>query len=166
MSKSRSPDPAGADSGRPFALERHPFYWMTQVMSRRDEQLAVALRALDLRVPEWRILGGLHARERSTMSELADVSSTDRTTLTRSVARMVKRGWVRRIGDRRDLRVVRLALTGPGRAVFASAVSAVDRLSGIAAGGLPDGALELLCWTLARMRDNLDRERKGGTDDR
>ena len=62
--------------------------------------------------------------------------------------------------------VVRLALSTEGKRVFVRAVTAVNRLTQVAAAGLPDGALELMCWTLARMRDNLDRERKDPTHDR
>src|SRR5450631_1350073 len=64
-----------------FVLEQHLFFWFTQVLDRRDRQLAAALKADGLRAPEWRILATLHSRHRLSMSELADLTSIERTTL-------------------------------------------------------------------------------------
>ncbi|MDA0225423.1 MAG: MarR family transcriptional regulator, partial [Proteobacteria bacterium] len=97
-----------------FALEQHLFFWMTQVIEARDRQLARRLRGERLRAPEWRVLASLHARQRLSMRELADLSSIDRTTLSRTVERMVRAGWVARLSDNDDLRVTRLALTAQG----------------------------------------------------
>jgi len=140
----------------PFDLEGHVFYWMTQVTSRRDEQLAPALRKIGLRVPEWRCLGALHARGYCAMSELADVASIDRTTLSRNIDRMVKAGLIVRLTDGSDLRVVRVRLTSAGKQKFARAIRIVEALNRAAFENLPDGVVELLRWTLARMKENLD----------
>jgi hypothetical protein len=58
-----------------FELDRHVFFWLTQVIGARDRELAEGLRDCGLRVPEWRALAALHSRQREargcTMSELA-----------------------------------------------------------------------------------------------
>jgi DNA-binding MarR family transcriptional regulator len=69
-----------------FALDRHPFFWLTQVIAARDRELAQGLRDYGLRVPEWRALAALYSKKRCTMSELADFATIDRTTLTRTAA--------------------------------------------------------------------------------
>lgn len=141
-----------------FDLEHHPFFWMTQAIAARDAALAGELREHGLRVPEWRVLASLYARKRLAMRELADLSSIDRTTLTRTVDRMQETGLVTRLADSRDLRVTRLALTAAGERLFASIWPTMERLNRAAVEGLPRGAVELLAWTLGRMKENLNRE--------
>jgi MarR family transcriptional regulator, organic hydroperoxide resistance regulator len=141
-----------------FHLEQHPFFWLTQVIGSRDRRLAQALRGFGLRVPEWRVLASLCARHRCTMSELADLATIDRTTLTRTVDRMEQAGWVTRLNDTSDLRVTRLAPTGGGERLFQRIWPTVEQLNQVAVEGLPAGAIDKLRWTLERMKANLDQE--------
>jgi DNA-binding MarR family transcriptional regulator len=141
----------------PFQLERHVFFWLTQAIGSRDRRLAQELKDVGMRVPEWRALAALYARRRCSMSELADLASIDRTTLTRTVDRMEKAGWATRLSDADDLRVTRLALTAAGERLFARIWPTVERLNRAAVDGLPAGAVEMLCWTLERMKTNLDQ---------
>lgn len=146
------------DSRPEFELERHLFFWLTQVTAARDLQLAPALKDFGLRVPEWRALAALYARRRCTMSELADLASIDRTTLTRTVDRMQDAGWLTRLSDGEDMRVTRLALTASGEKLFARVWPIVERLNQLAIAGLPQTAVEKLRGTLAQMKRNLDDE--------
>ena len=139
-----------------FDLEGHSFFWMTQVMACRDRQLAQALKGEGLRVPEWRALASLHAKKSLSMSELSDLASIDRSTLTRTMDRMQKAGWVTRLSDSDDMRVTRLALTASGQRLFARVWPIVKRLNIAACAGLPESALGMLRWTLEHMRQNLD----------
>lgn len=141
-----------------FDLEHHPFFWMTQAIAARDAAVAEELKGLGLRVPEWRVLAALYARKRLAMRELADLSSIDRTTLSRTVDRMQDMGLVTRLTDSRDLRVTRLSLTPAGERLFARIWPTMERLNRAAVEGLPRGAIELLTWTLGQMKLNLDRE--------
>jgi DNA-binding MarR family transcriptional regulator len=127
-----------------FELEQHPFFWLTQVIGSRDRRLTQELRTFGLRVPEWRVLASLCAR--------------DRTTLTRTVDRMEEAGWVARLDDASDLRVTRLAPTASGERLFQRVWPAVETLNRIAVEGLPAGAIDRLRSTLARMKTNLDHE--------
>lgn len=141
-----------------FELEQHPFFWLTQAIGSRDRRLAQDLREFGLRAPEWRVLASLVARRRCSMSELADLATIDRTTLTRTVDRMEKAGWVTRLNDANDLRVTRLAPTASGERLFQRIWPTVERLNRVAVSGLPAGAVEMLRWTLQRMKANLDQE--------
>jgi DNA-binding MarR family transcriptional regulator len=141
-----------------FDLDGHLFFWLTQVTAARDLQLASALKAFGVRVPEWRALAALYARQRCTMSELADLAAIDRTTLTRTVDRMQAAGWLARLSDGEDMRVTRLALTAPGEKLFARMWPAVERLNRAALAGLPPSAAEKLREALARIKRNLDEE--------
>jgi MarR family transcriptional regulator for hemolysin len=144
-----------------FKLEKHAFFWMTQVIASRDRRLAEALDGHGLRAPEWRVLATLHARQRCSMSELADLASIERSTLTRIVDRMQQSGWVTRLSDADDMRVTRLAPTAAGEKLFARVWPAVEELNNAALAGLPEGAADLLRWTLQRMQSNLDSASAG-----
>lgn len=139
-----------------FELDRHPFFWLTQVIGARDRELAQGLREFGLRVPEWRALAALYARQRCTMSELADLASIDRTTLTRTADRMQDAGWLARLEDAQDMRVTRLALTAAGKRMFERIWPEVQRLNDLALAGLPKSAIAELHRTLEHIRANLD----------
>lgn len=147
---------AAPDARIAFDVERHFFFWFTQVLSRRDRQLNDALKPFGVRVPEWRVLGLLYSRRGLSMSEVADFAGIEPTTLSRSVAGLVKDGLVVRVVDAADKRVTRLALTGAGTRVAARILPIVFRLNDVATAGLPEPMIDLLRWALARMRDNLE----------
>ncbi|HYX64399.1 MAG TPA: MarR family transcriptional regulator [Burkholderiales bacterium] len=141
-----------------FALDSHLFFWLTQVMGARDRRLNAELKAFDLRVPEWRALAAIYSRRACTMSELAELASIDRTTLTRTIDRMQESGWLGRNADGEDMRVTRLALTAAGERLFARVWPTVERLNDAALAGLSAAAVERLRATLAQMKANLDEE--------
>ena len=114
------------------------------------------LREFGLRVPEWRALAALYARRMCTMSELADLATIDRTTLTRTIDRMQAAGWLSRRADSDDMRVTRLELTAAGRRLFDKVWPAVERLNELALAGLPKSEIQHLHRTLERMRANLE----------
>ncbi|HEY5900041.1 MAG TPA: MarR family winged helix-turn-helix transcriptional regulator [Burkholderiales bacterium] len=138
-----------------FQLDRHVFYWLTQVIGARDRELAQGLKDFGLRVPEWRALAALYARQKCTMSELADLATIDRTTLTRTIDRMSDAGWLSRLPDAGDMRVTRLALTAAGKRMFERIWPAVRELNALALAGVPKSEIEVLHRVLARMRANL-----------
>jgi DNA-binding MarR family transcriptional regulator len=139
-----------------FDLDSHVFYWLTQVIGARDRELTQGLRDFGLRVPEWRALAALYARERCTMSELADLATIDRTTLTRTVDRMQDAGWLSRLADGDDMRVTRLELTAAGRKLFDKVWPTAQRLNELALAGLSKPEIQQLHKTLERMRSNLE----------
>lgn len=145
-------------AAREFRLEHHLFFWLTQAIDSRDRRLARELRGFGLRVPEWRALAALYARRRCSMRELSDLSSIDRTTLTRTMDRMEDAGWAARLDDAKDLRITRLALTPAGERLFERVWPAVERINQAAVEGLPAGAVEALRTTLQQMKANLDQE--------
>ena len=141
-----------------FELDRHLFFWLTQVIGARDRRLNQELKGFGLRVPEWRALAALYSRRHCTMSELADLASIDRTTLTRTVDRMQEAGWLGRLSDGDDMRITRLALTAAGERLFSRVWPTVSRLNEAAVAGVPAATVGKLRAALARMKINLDEE--------
>jgi DNA-binding MarR family transcriptional regulator len=141
-----------------FDLDRHIFFWLTQVIGARDRRLNQELKHFGLRVTEWRALASLYSRRRCTMSELSDLASIDRTTLTRTIDRMQDAGWLARLSDGEDMRVTRLALTAAGERLFSRIWPTVARLNEAAVAGLPAATVEKLHAALAHMKSNLEEE--------
>lgn len=145
-----------------FELDRHPFFWLTQVIGARDRELAQGLRDYGLRVPEWRVLAALYARRLSTTSELADLATIDRTTLTRTLDRMAEAGWLERHADEEDMRITRVALTAAGKRMFDRIWPDVEKLNALALEGLSKPEIDALRGILERMHTNLENYVAGG----
>lgn len=141
-----------------FALDDHVFFWLTQAMGARDRRLNAELKDFGLRVPEWRALAALYSRHKCTMSELAELASIDRTTLTRTIDRMEEAGWLERLADGADMRITRLALTATGERLFARVWPTVARLNDAAMAGLSPAMVQRLRMMLAQMKSNLDEQ--------
>ena len=143
-------------AGDSFGLERHVFYWMTQVMSRRDRQMNAELRRFRLRVTEWRVLALLKERQRLSLGEAATTVGLDHPTMSRTVDRMEKAGRIVRVSDAADMRVTRLALTAEGARLFDRVWPIVSQLNRAACERLPEGSVPLLCVALNEMVRGLD----------
>ena len=148
--------PVAAPLPATFDFEQHIFFWFTQVISRRDRQLAAALRPYGVRVPAWRVLGALYGRRGLSMTEVADIVAVDPTTLSRTVAQLVRVGLVSRLVDVGDKRVTRLALTASGTRLTARILPVVFRLNDAATAGLPEPMVALMRWAMEQMRSNLE----------
>jgi DNA-binding MarR family transcriptional regulator len=140
----------------PFELQHHVFYWMTQVMNARDRQINSELRPHRIRVPEWRILALLKARQSLSIGETAATIGLDHATMSRTVDRMARAGHILRLSDTADLRVTRLSLTAAGIKLFDEVWPIVARLNQEALVRLPDGATSLLCMALAEIQRAMD----------
>jgi DNA-binding MarR family transcriptional regulator len=68
--------------------------------------------------PEWRLLATLGATAAMTATEIGRHSSMHKTKVSRAVAGLEKRGWVRRRRDRQDRRIEHLELTSAGIAAY------------------------------------------------
>ncbi len=97
------------------------------------------------------------------MSELAELATIDRTTLTRTVDRMQDAGWLARLADSADARITRLALTAAGKRMFERVWPEVQRLNDLALAGLSASQIESLRRILNQMRTNLDEYVGGET---
>ena len=148
--------PALPAAGDDVLLEHHIFYWLTEIIGRRNRLLAPALKPFGLRVPEWRVLMSLKSRHKASFKELAELASFDQTTLSRTIDRMVRMGLVTRLSDVDDMRVTRLALTARGEALWHDLWPAVNELNIAACARLPEGGAAMLRWLLGEMRVSLD----------
>ena len=119
-------EPAGAGAEQAEALSPGQlFYLLHHVVRQRETALTALLISADLTLTQWQVLSLLEHVDRATMGEVAELCATDRTTLTRTVDRMVDDGLVRRDRAGADRRQVILELTEAGLVRYEQAYALV-----------------------------------------
>ncbi|HXQ15383.1 MAG TPA: MarR family transcriptional regulator [Caulobacteraceae bacterium] len=113
----------------PLDLTSYAFHLFAVVSRHREVRLEAELKSAGLNLSRHRALGVILALEPCTMSELADFSAVDRTTLTRTVDQLVDGGLVERKTPRQDRRQVVLTLTSEGRRLCKRSLRAVYRVN-------------------------------------
>jgi DNA-binding MarR family transcriptional regulator len=117
-------DPAGEF---PLDLTTYLFHLLAVVSRHREAQLDRALQTLGLNLSRYRALSVVASQGPLTMTELADYSAIDRTTMTRIVDQLVAAGLVERETPRRDRRQVILTLTDAGAATCRASLKVIWR---------------------------------------
>ena len=138
-----------------FALDRHIFYLFGQIYGRRDQQLARSLRPFRLAVPEWRVLATLLDLGSCTINRLADITVVDRTTLSRVLDRMERRGLVARTQLAADKRSYEMRLAPAGRAMLRRIWPVMAYHNQRAIAGFSPAELERLRLLLGKMIANV-----------
>ena len=142
--------------GRPsFALERFIPYLMTQIYHRLNKSFSSALRPLHLNPAQWRVLANLSSRDGRTFTELLHHTALDQPTLSRTVARLVRKGFVARKPKPIDGRAVELQLTAAGRRMFARALPVGWRQHRLTMRGVSPADQDRLALVLAHMLANV-----------
>ena len=97
----------------------HALRRAARTVTRRYED---ALRSLNLRSGQFTILASLQQPDPVPLSMLAGQLGMDRTTLTRDLAPLERRGLIVSVASDADARVRALRLTGNGQALLAEAI--------------------------------------------
>jgi DNA-binding MarR family transcriptional regulator len=147
---------------RAFELERFVPYLVTQIYHRLNKSFARALRPLHLIPAQWRVLANLASRDGRTFTELLQFTALDQPTLSRTVARLVRGGYVTRKKKVGDGRAVELWLTPAGRRMWARALPVGEEQYRLAIRGVPAADRQRLAAILARMLDNVRAMPGGG----
>ena len=159
-----SGDASDMAGGGPLELTDYLFHLFAVVSRHREARLDAALRPLGLSLSRHRALSIVAGIAPCTMSELADFSAVDRTTLTRTVDQLVESGLVERATPREDRRQVVLTLTEAGRETCGRSMQAIFDVNRELASDMSDDerrdAVRMLQALLGRLVDDEDlRER-------
>ena len=109
-----------------------------------------------LTMSEWRLMAVLGASPGLSARELTERTGMDKVQVSRAVAALVKKKRVARRNDAADGRVVRLALTPKGEAVYAEIVPVARRLEAEFLASLDAGeraTLDRILTTLSRQAE-------------
>jgi DNA-binding MarR family transcriptional regulator len=137
-------------------------YLMNRLVSRLNQNLGERLRRRGYSFQEWRILAVLAVHDGITLSQLADATVIPQPTVSRLVARLVRRGFLRRRPGARDARFIEAWITPEGRAAYRKMLPlAVDEYR-IAVTGFSRAETERLRRAALRMIDNMGVELLNG----
>jgi len=139
----------------PFPVSPYLFHLFATITRFRDAKLDKALKPLGLNVTRHRAIAVIALLEPCTMSELAELSAIDRTTMTRIVDQLVARGLTDRTTPSEDRRQVILTLTARGRGVYQSALKAIGDVNRAALEGLSDDVLRAVARAQQAILANL-----------
>ena len=130
-----STDPRGEF---PFAPPEYIAHLLTVITRYRDAQLERILRPMDLSLARYRALLVIKRLGPCTMTELAEFSVVERTTLTRTVDQLVEAGLVSRVSRGEDRRTVRLTATEAGRDLEERAAAMIRTQNRVDLDGIAD----------------------------
>jgi DNA-binding MarR family transcriptional regulator len=136
-------------------FDEYLFYLFMQTVNRRNRDFNPALSAVGLSIAEWRAMAVINRLDGCLMSELAEFTTVDRTTLTRTIDHLSAKELTVRVASPQDRRQVRVELTAQGRIVIDQAVNALRTHNERALGGLSDDELTTLRALLQRILRNL-----------
>jgi DNA-binding MarR family transcriptional regulator len=114
-----------------------------------------ALDAEDLSIAMWRVLAALTVNGGRRQADIAAMTSIEVSTLSRIVARLIRRGMITRSRSRKDNREVVVALTVQGRSLVRRLIPFARRLERDAMGKLSARDLEIARNVLRKMYGNL-----------
>ena len=140
---------------RAFKLEDHLFFYFSQILARRTRAINARLRPYGLDYPRWRVLAVLQEHSGATMGRLADLTSVDRTTLTRTLGLMEEARLVARQERESDRRSLVISLTPKGRRMFARILPLTLAETDRALTGFSSAEIGALRDWLKRIADNL-----------
>ena len=139
----------------PFPVTPYLFHLFVTIARYRDAKLDEALKPFGLNVTRHRALAVIALLEPCTMSELADLSAIDRTTMTRIVDQLVVRRLAKRTTPSEDRRQVLLTLTDTGHSVYRGALKAIGDINRDALDGLPEDVVRVVARAQQSILINL-----------
>ncbi len=140
-----------------FDLAKFLPYLVNRTGARLAANFSGALKPHGLNIQEWRVLAALHAHGAQRMSSLAELTSIDRTTLSRLTARMEVVSLVVRSRTDGDGREVLVAMSSKGQAVTDDLVPHAQHYEQVAVAGLSEDEIAALKSMLAKVYGNLDK---------
>jgi DNA-binding MarR family transcriptional regulator len=120
-----------------------------------DQFGAEALAPHGLSIAMWRVIAVLASAGQQRQIDLAELTSTDASTLSRLVTRLVRLGLVTRTRSASSNREVAVKLSAKGAALVARLIPIAKTYEATAIAGLPPQELAVLKRCLRRVYDNM-----------
>ncbi len=113
---------------RPLDLSSFLPYRLSVLANRISAQLASAYGVrFGITIPEWRVMAVLGQFEGVSADFVCKKTEMDRVTVSRAVARLLRKHYIKRIFEASDRRRSRLDLAAAGRAVYSQIVPLAQR---------------------------------------
>ncbi len=133
-----------------------------QVQGRVFERMLAEAGIDEFNGAQGRILFVLWQQDELPIVELSARTGLAKTTLTSMLDRMEAAGHIRRVGDPRDRRVTRIALTEAARAMSDRYEAVSEQMAERYYRGFAEGEIEAFEGYLRRILDNLTKDGENG----
>ena len=143
-----------------FDFESTLPHWINRLsfQIRAQAQQALTDAGIDLTPEEWAVLMVLWSRGPQRMTELAATTFRDRTTVTRMIDRLARKGLIQRQSNTSDRRSVRVAATAAGHALEPQVMAVMLPFIAQATAGLESDEIERALTVMRRISANLDAD--------
>lgn len=139
----------------PLQLDRYLPYLINRAGVSLAGRFSTALRETGIALQDWRVLAALRERDGQRLTELAQRTSIEVSTLSRLVGGLETAGLVSRNRDTDDARAIAIRLTAKGEQVTARLTPAAQQLERAAVAGLSEAEIAQLKNLLERIYANL-----------
>ena len=142
--------------GREIAAATGPVgYALAQATRAHRNEMQRRMTQLGLHLGQELLIIDIYQHPDTTQAELVGRIGMEQPTIAKATTRMQRTGFVERIPDPRDRRVIRLRLTEQGRAAVEAILVAWADVEATATNGLPPAETEQLAHLLRKIHDNL-----------
>ncbi len=138
-----------------FALQATLPYLLNRAGVRIGASFSEEIKRYRLNLPEWRILAVLAARSDPSLTELAEQTSIELSTLSRLVTTMQRRRLVARRPSGADARSIAIRITPAGRELVGRVIPLAELYERIALAGVDPAEVALLKRLLVRIYENI-----------
>jgi len=139
-----------------FLLADSPFYLIARTSGRYAIDMHRILKSVGMDIPRWRALMVLRECNPSSVSEIAERTVIQLSTVTRVVQRLEKQGLVRLASRKTDGRKTDVSLTENGKAAVERVRECASRIYRLAFHDFTADEIETLNALLRRAFDNLN----------
>ncbi len=139
-----------------FDLSTFLPYLVNRAGVRLAANFSQVLKPHGISVQEWRVLAVLHVHGAQRMSSLAELTSIDRTTLSRLVSRMQAGALIARRRTPEDGREVQITMTQKGESITREMIPHAERYEAVAVADLSPDEIAALKAMLEKVYGNLD----------
>jgi DNA-binding MarR family transcriptional regulator len=137
-------------------LDDYVPYLLNRAGARIAQAFSEEMRELGTTLQAWRVLAALRDRDNQRVSELAEHTSIEISTLSRVLDGMQKQGLIARRRADDDGRVVSLHVTPAGRRLTNRIIPIAERYERVAVNGLSASETATLKRLLRRLYANMD----------
>jgi DNA-binding MarR family transcriptional regulator len=138
-----------------IGLSNYAPYLMNRIMGRYNASLRDEMAGMGLTTPKMRALAVLSVIDGPLIRELAVLTVTEASTLSRALDQLQAEGLIRRESDAADARAVRVYVTDAGRASFDTLWPHMAAMTARMFRGIPDDDRRAFVATLQMMLTNI-----------
>ena len=131
-------------------------YLLARAGIKTGQSFSQEIKQFGLTLNEWRVGATLRQRPHQRISEVAEHTSVDASTLSRLIDAMVERNLVVRERNFDDARAVALRLTREGEEIIDKVIPLAQLYERVAMAGLSTERIQLLREMLLQIFENLD----------